>query len=312
MQKGARTSCILLLVGCPAFIFVVHRYLPAELGDARIWFSVTAGTLLATGLSSLGLLLAGRVETSADLIERSQTAALVDGEMALVTGRLRASAPLLTAPISGTPCVAYFYRMYKVVRSATTDTSEEIPAYWGYASIPFVVEMSSRSMAVRGAPLFVVPRTLLRGDEAVASAREFIRTASATARNPRVVFAGDPVQQWMSGLSSSEDGSARHDWKSDQDDPSSLNLEESLLLPNGEVSVHGPWSARRNAIATDAGRGEVRVAPGRPSELGGLVPRSGTTYWVSTLVTLALGAAVIWFAVNVWPTLKFRAAVALD
>ena len=64
MQKVSKSGCAILLVTCPVLIVAVHRYLPPETGEAHIWFSVASGLLLATGLSSLWLLLTGRVERS--------------------------------------------------------------------------------------------------------------------------------------------------------------------------------------------------------------------------------------------------------
>jgi hypothetical protein len=79
-------------------------------------------------------------------------------------------------------------------------------------------------------------------------------------------------------------------------------LEESLLLPDVEVSVYGLWSASRNAVV---GKGTRRalVALGPPSRIVGLVPQSHTANWVGTLISIALGAGVVWFAIAVWPQL---------
>ena len=310
MQKFSMSGCVVLLVLCPVLIVAVHRYLPPETGEAHIWFSVASGVLLATGLSSLWLLLTGRVETRGALMQRAQNAQPpADGEAVLATGRVRAAPPLLTAPLSGTPCVAYFYRMYRLgMAGPDSGPREELPVYWGYASRPLVVDTPSQSIAV-AAPQLSVPRTPHRGNEAVTRARDYIRTVAAEVRSPQRFFAADPVMQWMSDISPDEDGGARRDWKSGEEtDPETLRLEELVLLPEVEVSVHGRWSARRNAVAGGDGAADVPpklvLGPAKGLGVGAGVPPSLFASWVGTLTTIALGVGLIWFAIKMWPQLK--------
>jgi hypothetical protein len=312
MQKFSKIGCATFLVTCPLLIVAVHRYLPPSLGEAHIWFSVASGVLLASGLSSLVLLLTGNVETRGDLLQRSESAQPpADGETLLVTGRVRAAPPLLTAPLSGTPCVAYFYRMYRLgMRGPERGAQhrEELPVYWGYASRPLVVDTRIRAVAV-AAPQLSVPRTPHSGDEAVTRAREYVRTVAAEVRKPQRLFAGDPVMQWMTDISPDEDGSARRDWKSAAvEDPATLLLEELVLMPDVEVSVHGRWSARRNAMWVGEGAGDVpptlALGPATAFGIGAGVPPSLFGSWIGTLTTIALGVGLIWFAINVWPQLK--------
>jgi hypothetical protein len=294
------SAFILFLITGPLLILAIYRYLPPETGNARLWFAVAAGTLIATGINNVLLLLFGKLETSESLLAKSQ-GAREDGKPVLAHGRLNPLAPLLSAPISGTPCAAYFYRMYKIVHR-TKGGYEEVPVYWGYASIPFVVESLPRSVPVHAATEFQVPRTPLTGDEAIARAREFIRLTPAADKTPRPFFAGDPVRQWMTDVSVADDGRASHHWKSDNDDPASLTLEESLLLSDVEVSIYGLWSAQRNAVV-GTGTRRALLALGPPSRIVGLVPQSHTANWVGTVVSIVLGAGVVWFAIAVWPQL---------
>lgn len=115
--------------------------------------------------------------------------------------------------------------------------------------------------------------------------------------------------QWMSDISPDEDGSARRDWKSGEEiDPATLRLEELVLMTEVEVSVHGRWSARRNAISVGEGAGDVpaKVALGPATALGlaAGVPPSLFASWIGTLITIALGVGLIWFATEMWPQLK--------
>lgn len=310
MQKFSKSGCAVFLVTCPVLSVAVHRSLPPQTGEAHIWFSVASGVLLATGLGNLWLLLTGKVETRGALMRRAESAELpADGEAVLATGRVRAAPPLLAAPLSGTRCVAYFYRMCRLgMVGPERDThQEELPVYWGYASRPLFVDTAFRSIAV-AAPHLSVPRTPHSGDAAVTRARDYIRSVEAEVRSPQRVFAGDPVMQWMSDISPDADGSARRDWKSEEAvDPETLLLEELVLMPGAEVSVHGRWSARRKALSAGEGAGDAppTVALG-PAALGlaAGVPPSLLASWIGTLITIALGLGLIWFATNVWPELK--------
>ena len=159
MQKISKSGCAIFLVAGPALIVAVHRHLAPVTGEARIWFSVASGLLLATGLSSLWLLVAGKVATRDDLLGKSQRPQPpADGEPLLVSGPVRAEPPLLTAPISGTQCVAYFYRMYRLAKGPERRSiSEQVPVYWGYAARALVVETPFRSVAVE-TPQLLLPR----------------------------------------------------------------------------------------------------------------------------------------------------------
>jgi len=304
MQKFSRGGCVIGLVAVPLLSVLVHGYLPRELGEARPWFAGASGLLLAMGVSSLWLLLTGQVATREDALRTAESGQPpADGDAMLVTGRVRAEPPLLKAPLSGNPCLAYFYRMYRVVHNPD-GPDEHMPVYWGYASRPLTVETPSRSIAV-AAPRLSIPRLRHRGDLAVARAREYVRAVDAEVRNPRPFLAGDPVLQWMTSIPPDEDGSARYDWKGAEDrDPATLQLEELVLTPGSEVSVHGPWSARRNAIAADGGPIPPTLGPANELGLSAGVPPSLLASWIGTLTTIALGIGLIWFAINVWPNLK--------
>lgn len=307
MPKIDKIGCALLLVAAPALSVAIHRRLPPETGDERAWFAIASGVLLAMGLSSLWLLLSGNLETRGDLMRRSASGRLADGETALVSGRVRAAAaPPLTAPLSGTPCVAYFYRFYRRQRSDLADQpSQEVPVHWGYASRPFLVDTRSGPVLVAGPPRLSLPRTAHGGEGAVARARDYLRGVEGEVRRPSLLFAGDPVMQWMQDLAADADGSARHDWRSGEAvDPRELLLEEVVLPVGAEASVYGRWSAARNGLAAREASDPVSltVALGPPSALGTAagVPPSLFAYWMGTLAVTGLGIALVWFASKVY------------
>jgi hypothetical protein len=308
MQKINKAGCALFLVAAPALSVAINRYLPPATGEERAWFAVASGVLLASGLSSLWQLLSGSLETREKLLRRSESGPVADGQTMLVSGHVRATSSPLTAPLSGTPCVAYFYRFYRRVRGLRHEPDEELPVYWGYASRPFVVDTPRGAVAVTGAPRLSLPRTPHGGEEAVARARDYLRGVRSEVRSPRLPFAGDPVRQWMSEVAADADGSTRHDWQSgDVADLVALRLEEVALPVGAEATVYGRWSAQRDAVAA-GGRNDpvaLTVALSRAS-LGTAagVPASLLGYWIGTLAATGVGAGLIWFASRVWPHLK--------
>jgi hypothetical protein len=312
MQKFSKSGCLVFLVACPLLIVWAHGYLPPEVGDERPWFAAAAGVLLAMGVSSLFLLLTGQVETREKATRRAEGGgSFADGDTVLVTGRARAAEPLLVAPISGTRCLAYFYRMYRVVNSPRR-MPEERPVYWGYASLPLAVETPSRSVPV-SAPQLALPRHARTGDASISRAREHVRAASWEPRGPQPFFAGDDALQWMMDIAPAADGSARRDWKSDEVDldpalldPAELRLEELVLTPGNDVAVNGRWSAERNTVVGDGGSSGAmpRLAPTDELGVGAGAPPSLLASWIGTVITFALAAAVIWFAVDVWPNVN--------
>lgn len=333
MHKFSKFGCVLFLVSWPALAAAAYQYLPAALGQERLWFAVGSGLLLAIGLNGIWSLLTGNVETREDLVGRSQAARpFADGEAVLVSGRVRAPEQLLTAPLSGAPCVAYFYRMYEIQHRPGGEMDTESEVYWGYASRRFEIDTPSGAMAMEVPRLSVLPSTrrsprrprAAADADVVARARDYVDTVRAEPRGPLLMVSGEPALRWMADISPDEEGNARRDWKrkeggervelnlSDAErgtryDPADLNLEEVVLPAAVEVSAHGRWSAARNALSPEPGLGRdgPLVAVGRDS-LGAAagVPGSRLALWITTLVILALGVGLIWFAIHVWPTWK--------
>ena len=74
MQKFSKSGLRSSSSSARVLIIAVYRYLPPSLGEAHIWFSVASGVSLAQGLSSLLLLLTGRVETRGAMCCRGRRA----------------------------------------------------------------------------------------------------------------------------------------------------------------------------------------------------------------------------------------------
>ncbi len=277
----------------------------------RFWAALSAAVPLGLGLSTFWSLARGfrGGGSYGDVLRRARTGeAPADGQAIVATGLVRPLATPLTAPISHTPCAGYLYRMF----SSREGTREgEVSFYWGYAAQPFALDGPSTRVRVLAVPLLMkCPAAIHRGPDAVARARAFVRAttfepAAAGMRGELSAF----LQQ-MRETFTDDDGVSRRDWKREGDarDPEGLVLEETLLRVEVEASVHGPWSSARGGIvapgAFPAGTA-VNVVLGRPEkhlrDLG--VLPSTRSYVVTAMLTTALGIALVWFALDVLPTL---------
>jgi hypothetical protein len=235
-----------------------------------------------------------------------------DGRPLLATGIVRPLSTPLTAPLSGTPCVSYVYRMYFVQHRVTAPGPDRdiVVVAWGYASRPFALDGPARRVPILAVPRLECPPTQPSGDRAVARAREFLSTTAfeTTAARPLGPLAA-AFEQFRETLTV-EDAEVRRDWKREgtEVDPADLSLEEIVLPIDIEASVHGPWSSDRHAIVapgTLLAETHVVAVLGRPEkQLDALaVERSTTAYVVAAIVLMALGAAVIWFG-NILPSLR--------
>src|SRR5260221_8792982 len=273
----------------------------------RFGFGLTSALLLSVGLSSFWSLARGFGSGAAwrvAILRRVQSAERPpDGGAIIATGSVRALATPLTAPLSGAPCVAYMYRMYYVT-GQTSDDRHEVPVYWGYASRPFALDGPTGRTRVLAVPQLVSKPQVPNSRAAQARALTHAKTASFEEVPWNVLGALGTAFAMVREIFTDEDGESRRDWHraGDESDPSSLILEESVLPLDEEVSVHGIWSAEREAIVA---QGDASVAAGvsaalpLPPHLGNGLPSSTGSYLATATISTLLGAGILWFALKI-------------
>lgn len=242
------------------------------------------------------------------LLRRVETGELpADGGPVVAMGSIRPLSAALTGPLSGVPCVAYTYRIYRLGRDADGDR-DEVPVYWGYASSPFALDGSTGRTRVLAVPRILTRAVARPGPEASERARRFVRAASFEEVQGRMIGVIGTTLATVHEVFTDEDGRAQRDWHAagDDTDLSSLILEEAAL-PVGEVaSVHGTWSAERGAIVAQGDPHValgVSAALGPPENLGDTLPRSTLVYFVTATISSAIGAGILWFALEMLPDL---------
>lgn len=275
--------------------------------DLRPWVTGAASLFLALGLGSFASLLLGygRGQPSrAELMARARQGELPaeDGPV-VVTGTVRALGAPLEAPLSGTPCTAYWYRMYERVFDHSLRRTVEQPVYWGYAGRPFGLDTAARRVRVMAIPNLLSLVQPLSGDLAVTRARAH-RDRTAFVKATGLLGALGTAVTGVDDMLTSEHAEVRRDWRSDTDprDPATLLLEEAVLPIGVTATVAGLWSTDRGAVvASSEGLGPQTVSAtvGGPAALAGAdvaLPHSTTSYVVTAIVLTAIGAAIVWGA----------------
>lgn len=311
-MKRSGSGCAIYFVVFLGLAYGLDRFTaPHLIAEARPWVGIVAAVFLTLAVGSFWGLLTGytRGGGSAALLASAQTSGLPDKDGPLLaTGTVRLDAAFgepLIAPLSGTPCAAYLYRMYYIT-SNVTERRKEVPVYWGSACVPFRIESAARSVRVAAVPLLNDAATKMEMESHMARAREYIANtrfelASGMAGAIGTAFAIVNV------VLGEENKHYRRDWASkDQPvDPSTLRLEETVLAIGAAASVVGPWSASRRAIVPhidgwDALSVSATAGPVKEMRVDGVgVPPSTLAGTVTAFGLLAIAAGILWGAITI-------------
>jgi len=305
------SSCLVFLVFAAAAWFGIGRLLAAVPDPPRNVFVALASFFLALGAFSFwGLLTCGgnSPHTRSALIRRAESGGPVDdGEPIISSGVVRAEGDALTAPLSGTPCVAYFYRMYYWGKSRTSSRRVQVVVYWGLASRPFVLDGSFEQRHVAAVPRLQIEPTVLNGQTARIAAKSWIESTTFAAQENEVLSSIGTAFSIAGEMFSDEDGATRRDWRLAGVNRDVLELLfEEVVVPVGEqAAVCGTWSRTRNAIVSGDGlKGilGVTVSKGGPQSIpeDTVANKSMLTYIVTaTMLTLA-GLGIAWVALRIF------------
>ncbi len=300
-------GCLAHLAIVAALTVVIDRAAGAQVAPVlRPWFGVVAAALLVLGASNFWQLLRGYGQGDAargTLLARATTGEPpAEGGPMLVTGTVRPDGPPLRAPLSGTECVAYQYRLYKRTWLGS-NRGYSTTVYWGgYAFQPFMIDTGARAVRVGAMPEFVDDPSRARTDDTIRRAREYLQvTRFEEIAGVEVIslfgtMMGDRVGEAQAGV--------RRDWhRADTNpDPGTLKFEEHVLPAGATASVAGHWSPDRRALIPEPGGlggSPVTAAIGGPKGLlrrNTALPSSAISVAVFGVVLLALGAALVWAA----------------
>ena len=300
-------GCLWYVALAAALAFAVDRLTAPQVASFwRPWLGIGAGALLAVGVSNLFQLVKGFGQGDAShdaLLARARTGEPpAGGGPMLVTGQARPDGPLLHAPLSGRPCVAYEYRLFEHSGSSRKRL-KTIVSWWGYGCQPFVIDTGTRAVRIAAMPQLHATRVpddpgvpdRVRGHVAATSFEEVSGILGMASTMPTMLR--DAVH--------GHGGGVRRDWRRtdvDVADPGSLTAEEGILPAGTEVSVAGYWSTEQNAIVPEPGGlggSPVTATTGRATHLlrgESIVPHSARSVLVAALLCLAIGGSIAWAA----------------
>lgn len=300
-------GCLAYLILFGALAAAIDRWTaPQVVPEARPWLGIGAALCFTLALGSAWTLVSGllnRGRSRAAILERAAAGTLPDEDgVSVVTGTVRAATLPLQSPLTGTPCVAYTYRMFHQVRNHK-GRLEDVPIYWGLASRPFIVDTRMRAVRVMAVPWIVDEATRCDGAGVVTRARQHVGTTRFEDVSGLLGAVGT-VFSTVRVMFQDEDGEHRADYRAAGTTraPETLLLEETVLPVGAVASVAGTWSAARGAIVTASGTavtGGVTATSGPVDTLlkrSTQVPASTTSTALFVVVLAAFGAGILWAA----------------
>ncbi len=298
---------LVFLAAFAGVTMAVDQVTTATLPDAlRPWTSVLAALLITLGLSNIWSLAHGYGQGDSSrsaLLSRARAGRppSKNGPI-LATGNVRADRSSLVSPVTGQPCVAYQYRIFKRVRHQQDEWHTAV-FYWGYACVPFRLDTASEALRVWAMPRFT-GEAQQYGDvpEARARAENYISTTRFETGG--VPLKLDSALGLAEALFTDQRQEIRHDGR-DTAAPTTLDglrIEEYILPVGAAASAWGFWSSERRGIVPGkllSGTPGIAMVTGPPEILLGTVagaPSSATAVAIAAGVLLAMGGALVWAA----------------
>ncbi len=192
-----------------------------------------------------------------------------EGQRAVVNGIVEAEGPLLTAPVSGRPCLGYLYYSSRFSRShgASGTGAVEIKDYEGYGLTPTVIRSASGTMRILAKPEadffkeLPVDNVGTSKENRERAASYFLSTDYGELKGLKQVYHHEVVDG---------PGAFRYDKKPVEPPEESYSLYEVLLHPGQQGILAGVYNADLGGIAPDPDwiTHTFCLKPGEPADLG--------------------------------------------
>ena len=215
------------------------------------------------GACGIGSLRKARLERrDAHIVARSKGAPR-DGARVAITGTLEPIDAVLTAPLSGEPCVYYDYEISHVPERRSDDNTSASPVIdrGGMAMAPVVIRSGGQEARLLALPGIEGFEPAQLGDDVVARARSYI------AKTQWEEHSLADALRLTSMMLDDRSGSLRMDSKNtDYDDLESSRFKERRIPGHAKVCAIGLYSAKDNAIVPQDNVGGVRLISGTREE----------------------------------------------
>ena len=294
-----KRSCLVLVGGYIAItgaVIAVQRFYPPvrapgapqpHSGEIAAVISALFLALAVGGLSGVFL----RLRQGKLLAASLAGAPPRDGAKVAACGVLVADGPLLAAPLSGTPCVTYGYRISHRLRNGSSAI-----VWHGYGLTPSHVETAAGRVRILGCTGFPQAATFLQGPEVLARATRFC--AETTFAESHWTSLGDSLRN-RKELLADDDGVIKADFGAPSTrpvDPEDMFLEH-VARDREEVCAFGTYSAERGGLVPypDPVEGfPVMLWTGSASRVRRKILLGAVGQLVGALAIAALGAGVLW------------------
>jgi hypothetical protein len=221
-----------------------------------------------------------------------------DGETVAVAGTIRPINAPLTAPFSGTPCVAYDYDIVHLARRVSTDRSGGYEAYEqhdisGLALTPSIIDTPTGGVRLLSfAMLEKFPQQVLNGPAPRTRATSYIAQTTFRPMGVSKVFSA------LSALSEAltdDDGSVRMDWRMNQDEIKldATTIKERLLPVGQQVTAVGKYSAERRGLIADGMLSMIQLRPGDAETARRALLKQGYSGFVTGLVLFLISHGIL-------------------
>lgn len=217
----------------------------------------------------------------------------IDGRIGVITGTIHAVGGAMRAPLSGLPCIAFRYSIFKEMGSGRR--ARKAVYYEGTALSPSQVATNGGTYRLLAVPTFDFESEYLEHAPAVRRAAEHIRTAEFSP--PQAPFTRPAIEkQW-----SDDDGSYRHEVRhaTSEIDLETCSFTESVVKDGAAVCVFGRYSASRGAIVADRNwANETRIMTANGPTITAALGKRFVGYVVWGVVCCCVSATIAALVLN--------------
>ena len=298
IKKGCFVASVVLLALFGGYLYLLWGKVEAVPAIVLAGFGALG---LVMVVSQLKAVLFGSGEKGA-LKRAEQGLPLQDGEKEAGWGRIEPLGELLTAPISGRPCVAY---EYDAKDPASTDSQGRSrssgSAMAGFALCPSVIRSSRGDVHLLGFSVLDQFEERYFEDDPAALYRAGEYAARTEFETMGLAKIGAMLSQ-MDEAMADDDGSVRKDWKMGEG-PVALEgceLKERIVAAGETITAVGLWDAAKGGLVPkkDGKSAVVQLLPGGGAAMVAHAEKRpwGTLFF--SLVWAGFSHVMIWFALT--------------
>lgn len=266
----------------------------------RIILAFGAGLIGAIpGILVLGFLdgMRTRLKERASVLKATAGSIPADGRYQTFYGRILATGPMLTAPLSGRTCLLY---QYKVTKGTDTRGSMEVTYAEGYALTPSYLESPSGRILLNAymEPEFPADRIDMdEGRKRIGAYLSAAKTVSLSTWGLKENYRKIREHLW-----GDSDGTIRFDSGLPDRAVEATNFSEQIVQHGDEVAVFGFYSAAQGGIVPDPDEEILHMARLRKGSLsqlaGGFVRQAMVSASAAIFFAAILLGWIYWFFRN--------------